>query len=334
MDVTRTSASQTDEQIQLKVTPDGEQVAMVWVRFDGEGSSIAFATAQGVTRTADLSVSGSTADSSPDIGVEFEVQYVVSNSGPDTATGATLDIDIANGLTISGIGAPAGTCQAGVPIRCAFGSLAAGSDVAVTLTLVAEAAAVYEARAIASALEEEPTPTGNASVLQIEGTPNADLWVTAAPSQTDATTGDDFTIDVTFGNAGPQAATGVHLVLQLSNKLVIRATQGCAIGSQQVDCAVSSIAPGEQLATRVIVGAQAVGRATVEAQVAAAEQDPVAGNDAAEFTVDITGTLGGGCAYSPDGRGVDALLALMLLLASIRLLPRPGMRKREVICRD
>jgi len=91
---------------------------------------------------------------------------------------------------------------------------------------------------------------------------------------------------------------------------------------------------GQTGAEVCVLGAQAVGRATVEAQVAAAEQDPVAGNDAAEFTVDITGTLGGGCAYSPDGRGVDALLALMLLLASIRLLPRPGMRKREVICRD
>lgn len=334
LDVTRTSASQTDEQIQLKVTPDGEQVAMVWVRYESEFSSIEFATARGVTRTADLSVSGSTADPSPDIGVEFELQFVVSNAGPDTATDATLDIDIATGLIVSGIGAPAGTCQAGAPIRCVFGSLAAGGDVAVTLTLVAEDADVHEARAVASALEEEPTPSSNETVLQIEGTPNADLWVTAAPSQTDATTGDDFSIDVTFGNDGPQVATDVHLLLRLSDKLVIKATQGCGIAAQQVDCAVDSIGPGEQVVTRVIVGAQAVGRATVEAQVAAAEQDPVAGNDAAEFTVDITRTLGGGCAYSPDGRSGDALLALMLALASIRLLPRPGMRSRKVTCRD
>ncbi|MDH4108026.1 MAG: choice-of-anchor O protein [Gammaproteobacteria bacterium] len=334
LDVTRTSASQTDEQIQLKITPDGEQVAMVWVRFDGAVSSVAFATAQGVRRTADLSVAVSAADLSPDIGVGFDAVISVQNAGPDAATGTTLDIDVPAGLAVDGVAASTGSCQAAGSIECAFDSLAAGSNVAVTLALVAEDAEVHVIRASASALEVEPTPGDNEAELRIEGTPNADLWVTATPSVTDATTGDDFSIDVTIGNDGPQAATDVRLVLRLSDKLVVKATQGCAIGTLQVDCAISAIAPGERVATRAIVGAQAIGRATVGAQVEAAEQDPVAGNDTAEFTVDVTGSLGGGCVYRPDGRGADTLLALMLALASLRLLPRPGRREREVACRD
>jgi len=336
LDLTKNAAGQTDEQIQLKITPDGQQVAMVWVRFDGDFSRIAFATAQGVTRTADLSVSGVTADSTPDIGIAFDVRFVVSNAGPDAATEATLDIEVASGLTINNISVPTGSCQAGTPISCALGSLAPGADVVVTLALVAGDAGTYEVSATASALEEEPTPAGNDAALQIEGTPNADLWVSAMPSQTDATTGDEFSIDVTFGNDGPQAATDVHLVLDLTNKLAIRATQGCAIVAQQVDCAVVSIEPGEQFVTRVIVEAQAVGRATVAAQVTAAEFDPVAANDTAGFTVDVTRTLGGGCVYSPDGRDADTLLALMLVLASLRLLPhtRTRSRNREVVHRD
>jgi uncharacterized repeat protein (TIGR01451 family) len=137
LEVTRTAPDQTDEQIQLRMTPDGQNVYAVWIRKDGDQSDVIFNSAVGITPTSDLSVAMDVSDTVRDVGDAVEVTVRVENIGPQSATELRLSMDLPPGLLLTTATPSSGTCDLTPAMRCQFDDLAAGTSATLDLSLVA-----------------------------------------------------------------------------------------------------------------------------------------------------------------------------------------------------
>jgi hypothetical protein len=332
---TKTAPDQTDEQIQLRMTPDGQNVTAVWIRKDLSGSSVMFAPAIGITPTADLSVVVAAADHRPDVGDAFDAMIAVRNAGPQEATELRLTASIGAGLTLSDIASPAGSCVAGPPVSCELDDLTSDGLAVVNLKLVAETRGEWEISADASAWEEEPEPADNHGLLAGANIPNADITVQLAADATKTRPGDRFDISYGVTNRGPQVATDVTVKVALNGSGEFVAGPSCSVELRVLTCGVGELAVGESWSGTA--GVRAIAGPDVAVHVAAAsiEKDPVTADNSTEVGVPIdeprTG-VGGGCAYDPSGRGdttLPALLALALLIRWARRELATGAMRRS-----
>ncbi|MEE4163204.1 MAG: DUF11 domain-containing protein, partial [Woeseiaceae bacterium] len=177
----RSADDQTDEQIQLRVSPDGQQLGVVWIRRDTTESDVIFTTALGITRTADLVVSLSPSNATPDVGAAIEVDIEVANGGPFTATELMLNVEVPDGLSLLDVDAGSGTCDVPARVECLLDDLAPGAAAVVTLSLVADTRGEWRLVAESAALEEEPEPADNRAELAIDVIAKADLSAIANP---------------------------------------------------------------------------------------------------------------------------------------------------------
>ena len=322
---TRTAPEQTDEQIQLRVTPDGQNVTAVWIRKDRSGSSVMFAPAIGITPTADLSVVVAATDQRPDVGAAFDATIEIRNAGPQQATELRLSANIGTGLALTGIASTAGNCVAGPPISCELNDLASGGLAVITLTLIAETRGEWAITADASAWEEEPEPADNSSLVAGTNIPNADVAVQLAADVTKTRPGERFDISYGVTNRGPQVATDVTLKVALNGSGEFVAGPSCAVDLHILTCDVGALAVGESWSGTAGVRAVAGPNIAVHIMAASIENDPVTADNSAEVGVPIDSPapgVGGGCAYDPSGRGDTTLPVLLALALLIRLARR------------
>jgi uncharacterized repeat protein (TIGR01451 family) len=330
---TRTAPGQTDEQIQLRVSPDGENVAAIWIRHTADASDVVFNTAKGITRTADLSVSIDTANNTPDVGETVEVTIEVHNDGPQTATDPELTVHSGNGLTIASVTSASGNCSIAVGASCQFDVLKVNETVVVKLVLVAELQDKWSLTAKVRAMEEEPLPIDNEAIQLFDVIPKADLSVNVTTDKQFVNKDERFQVDYEVTNIGPQTASDVQITLQFPNNATFIIDQNCDYLGTQLICSVPSLLDGASWSHSATFHANNAGIAALSVTATAIEVDPITNNNTANLNVSVADESvnadaeaddssggGGGCAYAPHGN--DSTLVMLLVVALLWRLRR------------
>jgi uncharacterized repeat protein (TIGR01451 family) len=322
----RTAPGQTDEQVQLRVTPDGQSVAAVWIRRDAEDADVLFSSAVGMTLTADLSVDLSTTDLAPDVGDALQMTVDVGNDGPHTATELRLTIAIPSGLSLTGVTTTSGACEIAVPVSCELDDLGAAANVLVELSFVVEVQGALTVTAQVTAREEDPASLNDFAEVVIEAIPNADINVQLTADVERLEVGSLFNLRYEVFNSGPQSGSDVVLTILLPSHVTVLWPTGCEFDVDKLICSQPDLPVDEAWSSTLNFRAVRAGIASISASAGATENDPYAEDNAVTISVLINeakvGSRGsGGCVYDPDGRD-DAMLILLIFCMSWRLWSR------------
>lgn len=316
LSATRSTAGETDEQIQLRASPDGQELAVAWVRKDEEGSRIVFDRAMGITPTANLSVSMSASTLTPDVGDAIHVTLDVGNMGPQSATELQLTATPGAGLLLTEVTTADGNCQPGATLVCTLNELAPGAVANVSLRLTAESRGNLSITSAVSAWEEEPEPADNTAELSIDAVPNADLAATLMSGADTLQVGDTFSINHAGQNHGPQEAMDVLAVFRLPSNVALAGGHGCNLAGNELSCSMASIGSGESWSKTLDLRAVRAGSVSFSVSVSSSENDPAMLNNDAQVSVVIEGdesSSGGGCVYDPYGHRDHTLILLLAL---------------------
>src|SRR5690606_36028214 len=163
---------------------------------------------------ADLSLTKTVDNATPQLGDEVTFTITVSNAGPSTATGISVSDVLPEGLTLISAVPSQGTIAGGI---WTVGTLA--DDAVATLTTIVRVDAVGSIVNTAEVLtadqpDPDSTPGNNvpgeddqASVTLMIA--SADLSLTKTVSDAAPNVGSDVTFTISVRNDGPNAATGV-----------------------------------------------------------------------------------------------------------------------------
>ena len=164
---------------------------------------------------ADLSVTASVDDPSPNVGDQVVFTITVANAGPSAATGVTVDVVLPAGLTSVSSSTAAGSYDAETGIWT-IGDVPSGGSVQLQLTSTVDTAGTKELLAnLATADQFDPDSTpGNAAVeddrvAALAVPQEADLSVTVLAESSTVPVGGDTTFTVSLTNGGPDLATAV-----------------------------------------------------------------------------------------------------------------------------
>jgi uncharacterized repeat protein (TIGR01451 family)/LPXTG-motif cell wall-anchored protein len=218
----------------------------------------------------------------------------VTNTGPSEATAVTLGDTPAATLTGITTSTTQGTCT--TAITCAFGTVAAGSTVSVTVTgqVAANHAGTLDNTATASAAEPDPNPADNTSTVSTAVATSADLSITKTPVGT-FIPGTDASYTLVVLNNGPSDAQAVTISDTLPTGFTFVAATGsaatCTAAAGTVSCDLATVAAGTA-ATVTVTGHVTAGYlpATLDntATVASATADPNTTNNASTGSASVS----------------------------------------------
>lgn len=316
----RTGPGQTDEQIQLRVTPDGQKVYAVWIRRDADQSDVIFSSAVGIIPTADLSVAMDVSDTAPDVGDTVDVTVRIGNNGPHSATDLLLSINLPAGLSPTFAVPSSGACDMTAAVECELDVIDAGSSATLELSLIAATRGAWPLAAAVSAWEQEPEPADNSAEFVIDAIPNADVRLELAARTTSVTVGDILEIDYTISNSGPQTAEGLVATFALPTNATLSVSSNCVEAGDMLRCDVPDLLIDDKWSSTLVMHATSAGLVSIRAAVDPQENDPAPDNNTGLASIVIeaeksTLTASGGGGAS----GVMLPILLLLWLARRRL---------------
>ncbi|HWR24015.1 MAG TPA: DUF11 domain-containing protein [Feifaniaceae bacterium] len=156
---------------------------------------------------ADLTVTAATVSHpEPLVGETVTFTIILTNNGPDDATGVTVSAPLPAGLTFVSATPSQGTYNDTTGIWT-VGSVASGAAATLQLTAtVAVPGPLVLPAAVASSGQFDPDPVGDWDTASINATPNTDLAVTQTMSGAPLYVGDTATLVITVKNNGPYSA--------------------------------------------------------------------------------------------------------------------------------
>ncbi|MEO8264284.1 MAG: hypothetical protein ABI706_02115 [Ilumatobacteraceae bacterium] len=169
--------------------------------------------------TADIAVTKTASAATVPAGQSFGYTVVVSNGGPDPATGVSVLDTMPAGLTNTSwtcAATPGSSCPASGTgdIATTVDVLAGGSatfTITVTVTNAAPDMVVNTATATVGPGTVDPNPANNTASATIAVDFTTSLSVTKTASVATALPGDTFTYDIVVGNGGPAVLDGVAI---------------------------------------------------------------------------------------------------------------------------
>lgn len=261
---------------------------------------------------ADLSVAKTLTTAGPFApGQTVSYTLLVENLGPSPATAVQVT-DTPSNLTIAGVSG--GGCSA---LPCTIPSLARGEMVRIDVAARIGAAGPFDNAASVTAVEPDPDPSGNTDATANGGTasvpPSADLSLTKTASVALTGVGRTFDYTLVVRNGGPSPATGVVVTDTLPAGFSLSsatATQGTCSGTATLTCQVGAMAVNAVVTITVRGTATAEGTLANSATVAAAEDDPVTGNNTSTAAVGVAANI-----PTLDARALAALATLLAAAA-------------------
>ena len=185
----------------------------------------------------------------PDVAVAgTDVSYTLSvtNRGPATATGVTVTDTLPAGTTF--VSGSTGCSAAGAVVTCTAGTLAAGSSLALGITITTPPTpGVIDDTATVSATEPDPIPGNNTDPEQTTLVARADVAILKT-GPASVTAGTALTYTLAIVNNGPSVADNVTVTDPTPAGLTFVSTAGDC--TTAFPCALGALAPG---ATRTIV---------------------------------------------------------------------------------
>ena len=202
-----------------------------------------------VAPRADLSITKSAADTTPDVNADDTFTLRVTNNGPNTADDVTVSDPVPGGLAF--VAASPECSFDGSNVTCLIGTLANGATRSVTVTLRAgPGAAGLTIPNVTSVSSTTPDPSGanNTAVETVTVEKLVDLVLTKSVTPSSIVAGDTATYLLVVTNKGPSAATSVTLSDPIPAGLTVESTaptQGsCTASGGTVTCSFGTIAAG------------------------------------------------------------------------------------------
>ncbi len=248
-----------------------------------------------IVTSADLALSGSITDATPDEGQQVTRSFILENFGPSEASGVTVAAALPPGMTFV-----SGTANQGVYDHLTgvwtVGDLAAGAARTLDLTVSVDGgtggSTLTSSASVATSGQSDPTPANNATSIAVTVT-SVDLGLAlsvsdSAPDENDTL---DYTLKLT--NHGPDPATGVGVAVALPAGIGYLGSVP-AIGvfdSASGIWSVGNLAAAAATTLRIsaVVSTGTAGSSlTVSAGVnAAGQSDPVPANNTATVAVTV-----------------------------------------------
>jgi uncharacterized repeat protein (TIGR01451 family) len=246
---------------------------------------------EGVVTQSDLAVSQTT--SGPALhGDDVTFTVTVTNNGPSTATGVTLDDTFSNATFVSAT-STVGTCSGSGPINCNIGGLAPAQSAVVTLTLNANAVGSIGNAATVSSTSFDPDSSDNGpDNATITVTPKADLGVSITDSPDPVNPSQNVLYSVTVTNNGPDNAASASVALSIANGSITGVSGppfNCSGTGASATCTFASLVPGSYLLS-VAAQAGAGGTMTLTATASSATGDAPTSNNSDSESTTITGS--------------------------------------------
>ena len=251
---------------------------------------------------ADLRLTKTADDASPDVGQIIQFVVTVTNNGPDAASNVEVT-DVIDGLFFDVPAAIVGVTQGSYGTLTGIwdvGTLALDGIATLTIdveVLIAAASqsTVNQAEVTAfDAYDPDSTPNDGAGddfdSVPIDVNLATDLAVSIFESADPVTAGDPVTYNVTVINNGPVDATGVSLTGSTSvvATLTSLASQtSCSIIGDTFSCDLDVLEVGSELVFAVEVTSEDPGSITASANVSANELDHVPSNNGASESTTV-----------------------------------------------
>jgi uncharacterized repeat protein (TIGR01451 family) len=157
---------------------------------------------------ADIAVSKTVDDATPNVGDQVTFTITVINNGPSDATNISVNDPLPAGYTLDSDNPSQGGYTA--PIW-SVGNLANGASATLDITATVEASGSYANTATGSANEQDPDPSNNDDTASTTPVAQADLAVTKVVDDATPNVGDQVTFTITVTNNGPSDATNVSV---------------------------------------------------------------------------------------------------------------------------
>ena len=200
---------------------------------------------------ADLAITKTVDDPTPNLGADVTFTVTVDNNGPDGATGVQVDDLLPAGLTY--VSDTSGGGYDDVTGVWSIGSLANGASTSMDITATVTTSVLVTNTATVSSTTADPT-SGNDSDSAAVDAVAADLAVSKTVDDSTPNVGDDVTFTVTVDNNGPDAAAGVQVDDLLPAGLTyVGDTGGGAYTSATGVWAVGSLANGSTASLQITV---------------------------------------------------------------------------------
>jgi uncharacterized repeat protein (TIGR01451 family) len=264
----------------------------------GDGSGDDFATIDFATAAADLELTKTVDNATPNLGENVNFTITVNNAGPDQATGVTIADPLPSGLTFLQASDPTGyNPSSGI---WTIGSIAAGDSRTLMLQASVDStgAKTNSAEVATATVDDVDSTPGNGVVgeddqAEVVITPvAADLSLTKSANNLAPDVGDVVRFQITVANSGPSTATNVAVRDQLPTGTQFVAAE-YAPGSNRTGTPdfnpttgvwnVGDVAVGSPVTLNLDVLVTGTGFQTNTAQIIAADQtdpDSTPNNDA------------------------------------------------------
>jgi uncharacterized repeat protein (TIGR01451 family) len=115
----------------------------------------------------DLQITKSAAPNPVTVGNQVTWTMVVTNNGPNNATGVTAADPVPAGMTFVSVATTQGTCTGGAVVSCTIGNMNVGSSVTITLVTTAAATGTITNTATTVGNEQETNTANNTASAQV-----------------------------------------------------------------------------------------------------------------------------------------------------------------------
>jgi uncharacterized repeat protein (TIGR01451 family) len=245
--------------------------------------------------SADLSVTVTPNTPVGTIGVDFRYNITVSNAGPVSTGGVVLTDSLPTGVTLVSAIPSQGTCSGTTSITCALGTLTAGGDSTVAISVLPTSTDPQVNVATVTGDAPDPDPSNNTvmtttGINPLPGGPTADLTIVCTQTPNPDIVGSPITYSCTVTNHGPDDAPGVQIVDTLPAGVSLvsaSSSQGDCSGSTIITCGLGTVKNGGTATITIIGNPTQTGTIIDQVVVSSGATDPnPSGN-----TVTITTTI-------------------------------------------
>ena len=232
---------------------------------------------------ADLAVTKTVSDATPELGADVTFTVTVTNNGSDTAQGVTVADVLPAGLTLVSSNPSTGTYASGV---WTVGMLANGAAATLGITATVTSTGTITNTATASTATHDPIPGNNAASASLNGR-RADLVLTKSVNAASPALGANVTFTITVANSGPDPAAGVSVADALPGGLTFVSASPSAGAYAAGVWTVGTLANGASATLDIVATVTAVTPITNTAIASATTFDPDNTDNADSATVNV-----------------------------------------------
>jgi uncharacterized repeat protein (TIGR01451 family) len=212
--------------------------------------------------------------------------FVVTNNGPDAATGVTINATAPSGVTFLTPSWTFDSCTG--TFHCVAATLAPGASLTLTVPFRAPAR-VGGAESFFSGTSQNSAEFYMSSEILVLAPPTvADLSIAAAATPSSVSVGDLVTYTVSITNAGTSPASNVILTQSIPPSLAFASASVNCTGGNTLNCSIGTLAAGAWSTVTITARALVPGTVDSTSTVSTSSQEAQTTNNSSTVTVNVT----------------------------------------------